>query len=598
MPPRRARTRLLIALTIAGAFACYLAGNGGASLIDRDEPRYAQCSREMLYGSPEHPGPDWVVPRHLGELRYAKPAGIYWLQAAAMRVFGDSDGAGVFAARFPSAVAMAVTLSLVALGTWRWAGPGRAAWTTFVLATSVMVTIAAKTCLTDGVLLLWITIAQACLYLIYRGRAGWGTFAVLGVAMGCAGLTKGPVVLGVMGMTLLALLALKGIDWWLAGRRARRDFGASSQDGPAAPSSVLDYRPNPPNLLDSASQRGTTTPSAPKVVLQLVLALLLMAAVVAPWLYLLNQREPSFLGTSVSHDVVKRIKTGLEGHSGPPGYHLATIWGTYLPWSILLPMSIVFAWKRRHLPPVRFALAAVLGPWVMFEAVQTKLPHYMLPVFPFLAFLTGDAIVRCLRGQHDDLRRKSFIPAVSAWAVILAGVAAAPLALAIWFGQGVGIALLLLALGVAYVATVVVLFARRRAVQGLVVMGIGMLLALSLVWTLFLPRSDPMRLSIRVADVLKREGATGPGSVLMLDYKEPSLAFYQGGTIREHNAMALSGALIESAPRWLVITRQVWDDPATSDDARAKLEVIESIEGLAYADEGRRTTVMVVRKKE
>ena len=36
------------------------------------------------------------------------------------------------------------------------------------------------------------------------------------------------------------------------------------------------------------------------------------------------------------------------------------------------------------------------------------------------------------------------------------------------------------------------------------------------------------------ADVLRREGATGPGEAVMLDYKEPSLAFYQGGTIREH----------------------------------------------------------------
>ena len=43
-PPHKA----LIALTILAAAALYLLGNGRVSLWDRDEPRYAQCSRQML----------------------------------------------------------------------------------------------------------------------------------------------------------------------------------------------------------------------------------------------------------------------------------------------------------------------------------------------------------------------------------------------------------------------------------------------------------------------------------------------------------------------------------------------------------------------
>src|SRR4051812_45062572 len=153
MPPRR-RTRWLIALTIAGAFLTYLAGNGATSLFDRDEPRYAQCSREMIHGSPEHPGADYVVPRQMGELRYAKPAGIYWCQAAMMKLLGDQDGTGVFAARLPSAITMPITLALVGIGVWRWAGARRAGWTVFILATSIMTILSAKVCLTDSVLLL------------------------------------------------------------------------------------------------------------------------------------------------------------------------------------------------------------------------------------------------------------------------------------------------------------------------------------------------------------------------------------------------------------------------------------------------------------
>src|SRR5580698_4483372 len=69
---------------LIGAAGLFLVGNARVSLFDRDEPRYAECSREMLESG------DWVVPRYLGELRTHKPPLIYWCQAAAMSVFGPT----------------------------------------------------------------------------------------------------------------------------------------------------------------------------------------------------------------------------------------------------------------------------------------------------------------------------------------------------------------------------------------------------------------------------------------------------------------------------------------------------------------------------
>src|SRR3954467_2102007 len=96
-----------ICLIIVAAFAVYLAGNGAVSLWDRDEPRYAQTSRQMLQSG------DWVVPRFLDQVRTAKPVVIYWCQAAAMAAVGEQGNAGVFAARLPSAVAMTIVLVIV-----------------------------------------------------------------------------------------------------------------------------------------------------------------------------------------------------------------------------------------------------------------------------------------------------------------------------------------------------------------------------------------------------------------------------------------------------------------------------------------------------
>src|SRR5438105_7927492 len=98
--------RYLIIVIIAAA-ALYLVGNSAVGLWDRDEPRYAQTSKQLLQSNP----PDWVVPHLLDNVRTAKPIFIYWCQAASMRLLGIND----WAARLPSALAMTGVLIVVAI---------------------------------------------------------------------------------------------------------------------------------------------------------------------------------------------------------------------------------------------------------------------------------------------------------------------------------------------------------------------------------------------------------------------------------------------------------------------------------------------------
>jgi len=199
---RDARTLRNLILVIVGALAVYLVGNGSVSLWDRDEPRYAQTSRQMLQSG------DWIVPRLLDEPREKKPVFIYWCQATSMKFLGDNT----FAARFPSAIFVTLTLIVLASVLCQSVGPRRAMWTTFVLATSGLTMAAAKMCITDGVLILFVTVAQLCLYAIWRGRTSWSVVIVGGLSVGFGLFTKGPVVLGVMLMTLLALGVLRLVD--------------------------------------------------------------------------------------------------------------------------------------------------------------------------------------------------------------------------------------------------------------------------------------------------------------------------------------------------------------------------------------------------
>jgi len=91
--------------------------------------------------------------------------------------------------------------------------------------------------------------------------------------------------------------------------------------------------------------------------------------------------------------------------------------------------------------------------------------------------------------------------------------------------------------------------------------GLGALAIVGIVYGLLLPNVMGLRISQRVADSLRAEGATSPGAVIMIDYKEPSLAFYQGGTIREEsNTRFLTETEPFLWPRWIVMTRKIWDE--------------------------------------
>src|SRR6266481_4667601 len=94
------------AILFFGCILFHIVGTWSIPLIDRDEPRFAEASREMIERG------DYIVPRFNNQLRLDKPPLAYWAQVASFSIFGQND----FAARFPSAVAAA----LVAMAIFAW----------------------------------------------------------------------------------------------------------------------------------------------------------------------------------------------------------------------------------------------------------------------------------------------------------------------------------------------------------------------------------------------------------------------------------------------------------------------------------------------
>jgi 4-amino-4-deoxy-L-arabinose transferase-like glycosyltransferase len=331
------------------------------------------------------------------------------------------------------------------------------------------------------------------------------------------------------------------------------------------------------------------------LIVPLVLAVVFV--VVFPWLYLIQNRAPGFLTTSIGHDVIDRARSGHEGHSWPPGYYTLAAWGTYFPWSLLIPAAVANAWQRRREPLTRFALAAWIGPWVMFELVAGKLPHYVLPTYPAIAYLVADMLLRASRGAFADLKRRDFRIAVWIWAGIVSLIG-----LGAWAGLVVAgqfdVVQMIVATAIAAVAIVMGLmtairFSAGRTFAAARVMGIGMIVLVAMAYSLYLPHYQPLRISAQLAKIMRDNGGYGAQGY-MIDYKEPSLAFHQGGGLREQSDDSyLNDAPQSDWPQWVVLTRRVWD--ATRDDVRGQWRVIGSVRGLAYNEGGKRE-VLVLRR--
>jgi hypothetical protein len=326
----------------------------------------------------------------------------------------------------------------------------------------------------------------------------------------------------------------------------------------------------------------------------------------------MQHRIPGGLWVTIRHELFDRMTQPLEQHKGPPGYYLVFFFVSFFPWCLLLPTTIKIAWRYRGEPLIRFSLAAVIGPWIMFEMIQTKLPHYVLPCFPFLAILVADTVTRAIRGQHDEWHRRGWRFAVGAFSLILIALGLSPwaatdgfwtalskLGLKPWhpnFDRLPRTAMLVVSITATVFAILIFIqFVRQQISAAACSMAAATFTLLTLLFTWYLPRAEFLHLSQRIGVYLQSINATTKGDVYMIDYKEDSLPFYQGGTIRpQPKNTFLSSEPAEKWPAFLVITREIWNN--TPDSAKAKLQVLQTFKGWAYAAKGRVVEVLVVKK--
>lgn len=365
-----ARSLLLLFLALT-AFHCL--GNWALPLIDRDEPRFAEASREMRERQ------DFVVPYLNDRPRYDKPPLIYWLQCAAYATLGENE----FAARLPSAICAALVSVVIAAWATRLFDSATAWRAALIFALCLQTMIHARAAVADMAMILFVTLAAWAGWewrSATTNRTSWLWSAVFWLSLGLGFLAKGPI----------ALLPL-GMLWW---------------GGLAKPSEPGRWW----------AQNGA--------------GFLVALGLVAAWgIPALLRTQGDFAAVGLGKHVVARSVSSLEGHGAKNTLmYLATLpfffltgWISFFPWCLWVPAAFRHYRQRglsRGSAERYLATGAVLC-FVIFTLVRTKLPHYTLPAFPLLALLLAGWWREL--GQPAVFKRTALIAATAAIVLFLVG---------------------------------------------------------------------------------------------------------------------------------------------------------------------------------
>ncbi len=355
-----------VAFLLFCAMLLCLPGFFGIPPIDRDEARFAQATKQMVESG------DFVDIRFQDDVRYKKPVGVYWLQAAAVETASalglPRPQARIWLYRIPSLIGATGAVLLTYWTALAFVTRRGAILAGLIMCSSVLLGAEARLAKTDAMLLFTVVAAMGALARVYlswqRGEdpehPPWTWPAIFWTALAGGILLKGPLILMFVGLTIVTLAILDRNASWL-------------------------WRLRP------------------------VWGLMWLLVLVLPWFVLIFWRAgETFFTDSVGGDMLAKF-VGQESHGAPPGLYLLLFWVTFWPGAPLAGMAAPAVWRARREPGAQYLLAWLIPSWIVFELVLTKLPHYVLPLYPAIAILTVGALERSV------LSRSSWLIRGAAW---------------------------------------------------------------------------------------------------------------------------------------------------------------------------------------
>ncbi|HEY9608136.1 glycosyltransferase family 39 protein, partial [Allocoleopsis sp.] len=309
---------------LIAAFVLWGIALGNVPLRDWDEGTRALVAREIYRTG------NWLYPTLQGKSYLLKPPLMDWLIALSYKIGGVHE----FTTRLPGAFLSACgvpLLYLVGRELFRQSLP--AVFAASVYLTLLPVVRHGRLAMLDGTAVTFFLLLLLCLLKSRQDRR-WAVGVGFGV--GLIGFTKGLLVVPLAAIAFSFLLA-------------DRQFA----------------------LLKS-----------PYLWLGLLLGNLpVLAWYAAQW----QHYGANFVQVHFQSQGLERLSQSVENHGGAPWYYLLELLKYTWPWMIFWPGGLYLAWQKRRSSWGCLVLIGTIGYLATISVMNTKLPWYIMPVYPFFA---------------------------------------------------------------------------------------------------------------------------------------------------------------------------------------------------------------------
>lgn len=438
---------------------------GGVPLRDWDEGTVAQVAKEIS----RHPiaSPAWIYPTLGGEPYLNKPPLIHWLIAFAYRTYGVNE----WTSRLPGAILTAFSVPLLySIGREIFPQRITAIFASLVYLTMLPMVRHGRLAMLDGAVVSFFIFTIWC---VLRSRRNLRYCLGVGVGLGLICFTK-----GLLGL-LLGAIALLFLFW------------------------------DTPRLLTSWQMwLGLAIGTIPVI-----------SWYTAQWLHY----GSFFTQTALVNQSFSRIWQGVDNHTQPPWYYLLEIVKYSFPWLLFLPQGFRFAWINSNISYSKL-IVVWLGVYILAISVMTtKLPWYVLPVYPAFALAVG---VQLTQIWHKP--RLSYSRSAIAILTLLAMIA--------WGGSlyfsplspAKDFQVQLISTCTALTMTIAAILAQKRDRQFIIILFWGCYLSLALFvtsrhWVWELAEAYPVK---PVAALIQSNTPINNKIYTSFPYHRPSLSFY------------------------------------------------------------------------
>jgi 4-amino-4-deoxy-L-arabinose transferase-like glycosyltransferase len=319
--------------------------------------------------------------------------------------------------------------------------------------------------------------------------------------------------------------------------------------------------------------------------------LIWLGVLVLPWFLAIASRSGgSFFAQSVGQDMLGKVMNIQESHGAPPGYYFALFWITFWPGATLAAMAAPAVWAARREKGARFLLAWIVPSWIVFELTITKLPHYVMPLYPAIAILIAGVL-----DPHLLARQRWLVRGTSWWFMLPVLLGVASILCLIAFGGQLGLA----AWPFAAAAAILGLWAWQLydvdgAERSLLRAMIASFLVAVMIYGIVLPSLATAFPSATLAAHVREAGCEHP-RVAAAGYHEPSLVFLVGTDTKLVEAAEAADFLLQGGCRFAFIeARHERTFLRRAEAVNLRYPAPERFEGYNYSN-GRAVSIAIYR---